>query len=48
MLQLRETLGLIRKQYAEEYAQTGCLTTIYKETLFAFAVSGKECGSFTM
>lgn len=48
MLQLRETLGLIWKQYAEEYAQTGCLTTIYKETLFAFAVSGKECGSFTM
>lgn len=48
MLQLRETLELIRKQYAKEYAQTGCLTAICKETLFAFAVSGKECGSFTL
>lgn len=48
MLQLRETLGLIQKQYAQEYAQTGCFTAICKETLFAFAVSGKECGSFTL
>lgn len=48
ILQLRETLGLIQKRYAEEYAQTGCLTAIYKETLFAFAVSGKEYGSFTL
>ena len=32
----------------EEYAQTGCFAAICKETLFAFAVSGKECGSFTM
>lgn len=48
MLQLRETLELIRKQHAKEYAQTGCLTAICKETLFAFAVSGKEGGSFTL
>ena len=47
-LQLRETLDLIQKQYAEEYAQTGCFAAICKETLFAFAISGKECGSFTM
>ena len=32
----------------EEYAQTGCFAAICKETLFAFAISGKECGSFTM
>lgn len=42
MLHLRETLDLIQKRYAEEYAQSGCFTVIYKETLFAFAVSGKE------
>lgn len=48
MLQLRETLDLIQKQYAKEYAQTDCFTAICKETLFAFAISGKKCGSFTM
>lgn len=48
MLQLRETLELIQKQYAEEYAQTGRFAAICKETLFAFAVSGKECGSFSL
>lgn len=31
-----------------EYAQTSCFVAICKETLFAFSVSGKECGSFTM
>ena len=48
MLQLRETLDLIQKQYAEEYAQTGYFTAICKEILFAFAISRKECGSFTL
>ena len=48
MLQLRETLDLIQQQYAEEYAQTGCFTSICKETLFSFAVSGKEYGSFML
>lgn len=48
MLQLWETLDLIQKQYAEEYARTGCFAAICKETLFAFAVSGKECGSFSL
>ena len=48
MLQLRETLDFVQKQYAKEYATTGCFSAICKETLFAFAVSGKECGSFTM
>lgn len=48
MLQLWETLDLIQKLYAEEYARTGCFAAICKETLFAFAVSGKECGSFSL
>ena len=48
MLHLRETLDFVQKQYAKEYAQTGCFVAICKETLFAFAASGKECGSFTL
>ena len=48
MLHLRETLDFVQKQYAKEYAQTGCFTAICKETLFAFAVDGKQCGSFTL
>ncbi len=39
---------LIQQQYAGAYTQTSCFAAICKETLFAFAVSGKECGSFTM
>lgn len=48
MLQLRETLDLIEKQYAEEYKRTDCFTAIHKGTLFAFAIDGKENGSFTL
>ena len=39
---------LIQQQYAGAYTQTSCFAAIYKETLFAFAVSGKECGSFSL
>lgn len=48
MLQLRETLEMIEKHYADEYARTGCFAAINKGTLFAFAVDGKETGSFTL
>lgn len=48
MLQLRETLELIEKHYAEEYKQTGYFSTINKGTLFTFAIDGKETGSFTL
>lgn len=48
MLQLRETLDLIEKRYAEEYARTGCFAAILKSTLFSFAIDGKESGSFTL
>ena len=48
MLQLKETLELIDKHYAEEYAQTGYFAAISKGTLFSFAIDGKETGSFTL
>lgn len=48
MLQLRETLELIDKHYAEEFERTGYFAAINKGTLFAFAVDGKETGSFTL
>ena len=33
---------------SQENAQTGCFTVICKETLFAFVVSGKGHGNFTL
>ena len=48
MLQLKETLELIDKHYAEEFERTGYFAAITKSTLFAFAVDGKETGSFTI
>lgn len=48
MLQLRETLDIIDKHYVEEFERTGYFAAINKGTLFAFAVDGKETGSFTL
>lgn len=48
MLQLKETLELIEKHYANEYARTGYFAAIHKGTLFAFAMDGKETGSFVL
>lgn len=48
MLQLRETLEIISKYYAEEFECTGYFAAINKGSLFAFAVDGKEAGSFTL
>ena len=48
MLQLRETLELIEKQYAAEYARTGCFAAVSMSTLFSFAITGKETGCFTL
>ena len=48
MLQLRETLELIEKHYSEEYERTGYFAAVTKGTLFAFAIDGKETGSFTL
>lgn len=48
MLQLRETLDLIKKHYADEYAQSGYFAAIVKSVLFTLAIDGKEAGGFTL
>lgn len=48
MLQLRETLELIDKNYADEFERTGYFAAINKGTFFSFAVDGKETGKFTL
>lgn len=48
MLQLRETLELIEKHYADEYAQSGYFAAIVKGVLFTLAIDGKETGGFTL
>ena len=48
MLQLKESLELIEKHYSKEYEQSGYFAAVYKPTLFAFAINGKEQGSFTL
>lgn len=48
MMQLKETLELIEKHYADEFERTGYFAAVNKETLFAFAVDSKETGSFTL
>lgn len=48
MLQLKEMLELIEKHYTDEYERTGYFAAVSKETLFAFAIDGKETGNFTL
>ena len=48
MLQLKETLEIIEKHYAVEYERTGYFAAVTKGTLFAFAIDGKETGSFVL
>lgn len=48
MLQLKETLELISKNYEDEYERAGYFAAVNKGTLFAFAIDGKETGSFTL
>ncbi len=48
MLQLRETLEMIEKHYAVQYAQSGYFAAVNKGTLVAFAIDGKETGGFTL
>lgn len=48
MLQLKETLELIGKNYADEYERTGYFAAINKGTLFAFAIDGKDTGNFIL
>lgn len=48
MLQLKETLELIGKHYEDEYQRTGYFAAINKGTLFAFAIDGKDIGTFIL
>lgn len=48
ILQLRETLELIEKHYADEYARTHYFAAVNKGTLFAFAIDSRETGSFIL
>ena len=48
MLQLRETMELIEKNYGDEYERTGYFAAVTKGTLFAFAIDGKGKGGFTL
>lgn len=48
MLQLRETLNWIEKHYAAQYETSDCFAAVSKGTLFAFAIDGKENGSFML
>lgn len=48
MLQLRETLDLIEKHYADEYERTGYFAAVSKGTLFTFAIDGRETGKFVL
>lgn len=48
MLQLKETLAVICKNYEAVYREIGYFAAVNKGTLFAFAIDGKELGSFTL
>ena len=48
MLQLKEILEYIEKNYAAEFAASGRFAVIDKPTLFRFAVHGKEKKSFLL
>ena len=48
LLQLREILDLIEKNYAIEYERSGYFAAICKRTLFSYAMDGKEAGSITL
>ena len=48
MLQLRETLDLIKKHYATQYERSNYFATISKSVFMNLVMDGKEAGSFTM
>ncbi len=48
MLQLKESLKRIEDNYAEEYKRTNYFAAIDRDTLFSFAIDGKEKGTFTL
>lgn len=48
MLQLKETLELIKKNYEDKYKRTDYFAAVNKGTFFAFAIDGKENAAFTL
>ena len=48
MLQLRETLDLIEKNYAAQYERSNYFAAISKGAFLNFVMDGKETGSFVM
>ncbi len=48
MLQLKETLEKIEKDYRDEFARTGYFAAVSKPVLFTFAVDSKDSGSITL
>lgn len=48
LLQLWELLKRIEEHYAEEYERSRYFAAIFKPVFFAFAIDGRETGSFTL
>ncbi len=48
MLQLRETLELIEKYYANEWENSNSFASVCKSDLFAYAIDGKETGTVVL
>lgn len=48
MLQLRETLEVIEKNYESLFAASGYFAAVSKSAFFSFVIDGKEGGSFTL
>lgn len=48
LLQLRELLKIIEKQYAARFAQSGYFAAMPRATLFAYAVDNREDVAFTL
>ena len=48
MLQLLETMETIQRYYEDEYERTDYFAAVCKGTLFAYAIDGRENGSFTL
>lgn len=48
MLQLKETLEFIRRNYADEFERTEYFAAVNKAALFTFAVNSREIGTFTL
>lgn len=48
MLQLRETLEKIEKNYSDQYKQSNYFAAVSKKALYSLVIADKETGSFTI